>query len=164
MKVLVTRNKLPLSKLICWGFGDPASHLSLEFDGKIVAESNLWGNHIRWAVPFRKANDVVAEIDLPMTLQEEEAVYLNLHEREGRGYDFLTFFYIGWLIIRYKLLGHAIPEQINDQWANADICTEVAKALPASVLEYDNSKAFTRPYAVFTAIARKQKELLDNGA
>ncbi len=153
MKILYTRNGLPLSRLIRWGLDEPVSHMAIEFDDKIIFQSNLFGVHLTFASNFRAKNEVVFEQTLPTTEVEENATYFNvIAKHEGRSWDFSAFFYWAYCVINFKLLKKPYPSVNKLASKRADLCVELARSLPERFSIKGIDLAMVSPYAVFLIV------------
>lgn len=132
MKILWTKNKLPASVGIRWMLEEDSSHIVFVFDDKLAIHSNFMGFQIAWASTIRKHNTVVHELDFPMTLEQEEAVYQSLMNKfDDYGYDWKSFLYFTWRGILKKFLNKPIPTH-SPYNGKGFLCVEVAKEIPWS--------------------------------
>lgn len=134
MKLLFTKNNLPLSKLIRWGLKEPCSHFVIEFDNKIVFHSNLMGTHIQWSETFRKNSEVVCSINYDLPLEQEEAIFQSiLNKADGKGYDFKAFAYFIWRAFLYRVFGCTFPKRNKWEEDGKFLCTGLSVELPLDV-------------------------------
>lgn len=135
MKLIWTKSGLPLSKLIRWGLNEPVSHFGIVFDNGIVFHSNLLGTHIEWYGTFVKHCTIVYQLDFPMSLVEEEAVYQKiLNTYDDRGYDFGGFAFFIWRGLLYRTFSTPFPAKNEWQSASKFLCTELATVLPDNIV------------------------------
>jgi hypothetical protein len=132
MKILFTRNSLPLSRLIRWVLKEPVSHLAIVFDDHLVFHSNLMGVHLEWFNSFKKHHEIVYEVTLfGMTLEQEERTYRAIVDQfDGAPYDFKGLLYFGVRGFLWRLFGTPFPA--HNPWGSrrAFLCTEVIGTLP----------------------------------
>lgn len=158
MTLIWTKSALPLSKLIRWTMNEPVSHFGIVFDNGIVFHSNLLGTHIEWYGSFVKNCDIVHSIEIPLSLEAEEAVYKNLlNTYDDKPYDFGALFYFGYRALLKKFFGVPLPQR--NEWAKADnfLCTEIAGVLPESVMpKLPRDLAITSPYTLYLRITESK--------
>jgi hypothetical protein len=131
MKIVFTASDKILSKVIRWGLDEPCSHVVLVFDNEIAFHSNLSGAHVDWWNGMKNHLRVVDEIDLPMSLEEEESVYQGiLKSAYGHSYDYLGFMFFVFRGLMYKFLKVPFPEDNKWKTSGADLCVEVLQYLP----------------------------------
>ncbi len=157
MKLLFTKNNLPLSRLICWAFGEPCSHFAIAFDNRVVFHSNLKGCNVQWLASFLKCSSVVYTIPLDTTLAQEESVYQKCIAVDGKPYDFGAFFFLCLDVILFKLF--KIPLQKKNLFAsdNSFICVELAECL-SPVLPIPKELASTSPYNLYLQLFKEVYE------
>jgi hypothetical protein len=130
MKLIWTKNKMPLSWLIRWGLDEPVSHFAIVFDDRLVFHSNLIGVHLKWYETFKKSQEIVFSIDIKLPLEQEERVYLDvIGTHDGRPYDYKAFFYFMWRGFLRKFFGNEMPKTSSMNENKAFLCTELAFAL-----------------------------------
>lgn len=154
MKLLFTRNNLPLSALICWGFEEPCSHFAIElYKGQVVFQSNMRGCDFQAAKTFRAHNTIVYEIHIPMSQEEEDVIFDNIvNTMVGNKYDIKALAYFAWRGCLYKFLGLEVPKKNKWQTKNEDICVEAARSLPDSVVPREIKEldlSMKRPYQLY---------------
>jgi hypothetical protein len=155
MKLVFTKNNLPLSLLIRCGLKEPVSHMAYVFDDKLVFHSNLIGVHIDWYDNFKKKNTIVNQIELNQGLQFEEDVYQRaIGMNVGQPYDFIALFYFIFRAFMYRFFNVPMPTKSNTEIKKAFLCTELAYALPKSYTQALLKKdlAITSPHEVYVAI------------
>lgn len=131
MKIIWTRNSLPLSKLIRWGLKEQSSHVAIVFDNKIVFHSNLMGVGIQWYNTFKKQHEVVYEIDYKMSLVDEETIYQSIiNQFDGYRYDYRAFVYFVWRGVLKRFLNKPLPKINPFDNENSFMCIELLKVLP----------------------------------
>lgn len=140
MKVLGTRSDKWGSRLLCWGLGEPVSHVAVELANGFVVHAHLLGGlRIDWARDFRRHNEVVYELmgDGP----ERETVQALLDAHAGSGYDYWAFTYFVWRAVLRKYFGIPLPRE--NKWARRDayLCTEWL-----SVLLYHEERSMLTPF------------------
>lgn len=135
MRILWSKNNLPLSWLIRWGTGEASSHLAIELDDRIIFHSNLAGVHIRFSENFKKENTIVHDLSLDLTADEEEEVYYKaISQKEGKFYDFCGFLYIAYRILIFRFFGDPLPERNPFQKDSAFMCHELITCLPDRIV------------------------------
>jgi hypothetical protein len=135
VKILLTRSNQPLSRMIRWVLQIPGSHLVIVFDNKIAFHSNLLGAHVEWYNTLKRSLEIVHEIEISGTLEQEEDAYQGVINRlDGKPYDYLFLLSIAWRACLKRFFGIPIPEQLLERpdWL---LCTEVFYELPAWVHE-----------------------------
>jgi hypothetical protein len=157
MKLLFTKNNLPLSRLIRWAFGETCSHFAIAFDNRVVFHSNLKGCHVEWLASFLKCSSVVYEIPLNATLDQEESVYQECLKVDGKAYDFGAFLFLCLDVILFKLF--KIPLQNRNLFAspNSFICVELAECLKP-VMKIPENLSATSPYNLYLALYKEAYE------
>lgn len=144
MKIVFTTNNLPGSWLIRWGVSDtlfgtvPVSHVLIEFDNKIVFQSELMGTGIEWASQTKKRHQYLYEVELDFetTLELEEQIYQDVIEEhiEG-GYDYTGILYFSWacLVRKIEMAFGRKPRPFPDRnaWGNPKrfMCMELLEGL-----------------------------------
>lgn len=135
MRLIWTKSNLPLSKMIRWLLDEPVSHFGIVFDNGIVFHSNLLGVHLDWYKHFETTCDIVYNIEMSLSLQEEELIYLNiLNKYTGKPYDFKALFYFAYRALLLKLFNKGLPTKNEWEDSGALLCTELAGVLPSSIL------------------------------
>ncbi len=153
MKVIFTKSSLPLSVVIRGILSEPVSHFGIVFDNGIIFHSNLLGTHIEWYGSFKKHCEIVYEIEYPMTLEQEEAVYQSiLTTYDDHGYDYGALFYFGYRALLFRIFGIALPKK--NEWAQSDkfLCTELVGTLPDYILPLSvktEDLSLTSPYKLY---------------
>ena len=136
MKLLFTKNNLPVSLLIRWGLSEPCSHMAFCFDNKLVIHSNFLGLQINWLDRFMRGNTLVDSVDIELDLETEESVYLALlAQYDGSSYDWLAFFSFILAAFKFKFFNVEMPKVAIISDKKSFICTETAYALPKKYLE-----------------------------
>lgn len=147
MKLLGTRNQGWGSRFMCWGLGEPISHVAIESkDGFVVHAHLLGGLRIDWYTDFRAKNKVVYELENPALGRETFAQLMVKHA--GSGYDYWAFAYFTWRAILRKFFGRPLPR--NNRWArrHAFLCTEWL-----TVLLGQGERSLITPYELIKEIA-----------
>lgn len=155
MKIVFTTNNLPGSWLIRWGVSNsffglvPVSHVLIEFDNKIVFQSELTGTNIEWASQTRKRHKYIyeCELDFPMTLELEERIYQDIiEEHVGGVYDHLAILFIAWhCLVRKTQMAFGRkprPFPARNPWGSARrlMCMELLEALDKKFAEVIDQK------------------------
>jgi hypothetical protein len=134
MRLLWTKNELPLSVAIRKVMNNESSHFAIEFDKHIVFHSNYKGAHPEWSASFFKANELVWVLDLPTTLEIEEQVYqLIVDKFDGMPYDFMYLFKLANIAIKHRVFNEKLPDYVENN-PLANVCTELAQCL-APIIE-----------------------------
>lgn len=155
MKLVFTKNDLPVSKLIRWGLNEPVSHFGIVY-GNLIFHINFLGAHIEYYPTFEKHNEIVFEIESKMPLHEAKALFWEIiASYDGTSYDFTGFLYFGWRGILYRFFHIPLPEK--NKWQNpaAHLCVQLAKHLPEKyfrgISKIPDHEAVS-PYKLFLAI------------
>lgn len=136
MKIVFSKNHLPLSVLIRWLFECDCSHFSMVFDEKLVIHSNLLGVKLAWWGTFQNHNEIVHHIDIDMDIGKEEILYRSIIDKfDGASYDFTAFVYFGFRGLMHKFLGFKMPKVNPWNSKTKFLCTEVIECLPDWVIE-----------------------------
>ena len=155
MKLVFTKNNLPLSWLIRFGLKQPTSHMAFVFDDKLVFHSNLIGVHIDWYDHFKTKNTIVNQIKLNQGLQFEEDIYQKaIGMNVGKSYDFIALFYFIARAFMFRFFSVPMPLKSNVEMKKAFLCTELAYALPNNYTQALKKKdlAITSPHEVYLAL------------
>ena len=162
MKLIWTKNNQPLSIAIRSTLKEPVSHFGIVFDNGIVFHSNLLGTHIEWYGSFIKKCDTVYSIDYTMSLEEEEAVYLNiLNTYDGVGYDYGALFYFAYRGLLYKIANIEFPKTNKFQSSSKLLCTELAGCLPDNIVSANiknEDLSIISPYKLYLKISKNRTE------
>ena len=133
MKLIWTKNNLPLSLLIRAVTGEESSHFAMVFQSAakgLMFQSNLIGTHPKFFYSAKKTFTVVHELDLPLTPEQENELWdIVIQEYDGRGYDFLGALYTGFFVLRERIF--KIPRPAINKWGDPKrfYCNEVYEAL-----------------------------------
>lgn len=113
--VFCTTDK-PLSKLIRWITGEPASHFAMVFDDRLVISASILGVDLRWWSNFRWENRIVScLVPKDLSLDSEEEHYQNMiADVEDEGYDYRGLLYMLLVGVSHKILGTRVPK--NNPW------------------------------------------------
>lgn len=162
IELLFCKTKLPLSRLIAWGTGDPCSHLAIDLGGsEQVLHSDLLGLHMAVRPAFLAAHTIVATFKLwltPAALSVATFKLLNLAASEkGAGYDFGAFSYLGVRLALYKYASIPLPTRNPFGDSHAYLCTEATYLLAQVVAEmtgrvlfpYDTDLGATTPWQLY---------------
>lgn len=149
MKLIWTKGSSILSKAIIWGLDEPVSHFAVVFDDKIVFHSNLLGTHLNWLDTFKKHSEIVYTIEYKMTLEQEEAVYQNMIKYDERPYDFPSFFYFGYCILKKKFFNTPIPRLNKYNKPTEFLCYELAEGLNGIAFHHQIEGLLISPYQLY---------------
>lgn len=134
MKLIWTKSISPLSILIRRGTNSDCSHFALVFKspaGGLTFQSNLLGTHPKYfKTAIKNGMEIVHEIDLPLSIVEEDAVWDEIVDAmDSRGYDYPAFFYLVWRVALWKFLNRPMPAK--NAWARKGAlnCVEVFEAI-----------------------------------
>ena len=161
MKLFWTRSNLPLSRLLCWGLREPSSHFAVGFscsdDGRVgtVFMSDFLGSHIAYFGTFKKSHVIVHEVDVPLSLSEEDAAYNSVVQRfDGRPYDYAYFMEMFGQVALNRLLGVPLPRHIKAPNPHADLCFEVFAHLPQNIVPPSTleKNAFVTPERLYLSL------------
>jgi hypothetical protein len=160
MKLIWTKSASPLSVLIRWALNEPCSHVAIVFDNKLVFHSNLLGLHIEWFNTFKKKVDIVFEKEYSMSLEQEEAIYQKIIDKEdGKYYDFRAFAYFAWRALLRKFFKIPLPSENKWQSVSADMCVEAIRYLDGIILvdlPEDKALAMITPYQLSLILAAQR--------
>lgn len=154
MKIIFTKNHLPLSKFIRWGLNEPVSHMAVVFDDKIVFHSNFKGIHIEWFETFKKSNEIVYEVNFNLTLDKEEEIYQDIiTKNDGKGYDYAALLYLVYKGLMHKMFKTPLPT--DNKWAskNKFFCIELLSLFKQ--IEIDTNIEVSTPYQVYKLLKEK---------
>jgi hypothetical protein len=119
MKIFFSTSGAAVSKLIRWTFKEDVSHCGILFDSKLLFHSSLFGVDLQGIYAFEKKSRIIYSIDIPMSLQAEEAIYQGLLQHyEGKSYDYRAFAYFAWRGFLYRFLGIDFPSR--NAWQRPD--------------------------------------------
>lgn len=157
MKLIWTKNHLPLSVVIRWLFGEPCSHFAVVLDDSIVFHSNLWGVHIEWYPEFKKSVTVVFEEEAEEIGDDVYNALMGryrdlLNRNVGRGYDFGGLLYGFWRAILWRLFKKPIPA--TNAWASSGriMCEELFPLLQLKrQITLPRDIAMMSPYQLYLA-------------
>ena len=133
MKMIWLKSNLPLSVAIRYLLSSDCSHWALVFDtpaGGLIFESNLLGTHPKFYKTELAATTLVHEIDLPLDIVDEDAVWDEVVAKlDNRPYDWGALVYFAWRAILLKFFGRPLPK--TNAWAQpgSDLCVEVFSAV-----------------------------------
>lgn len=132
MKLIWTKNNMPLSKLIRWGLREKSSHFAVVFDNSLVLHSHLSGVRLRWFNTFKEEVDIVYEIDFSgWKLEEEEDVFVRfMNNFEGKPYDWRALLFLIWRGFLFRFFGKEFPNKNRWQKMSDFLCTRIAQILP----------------------------------
>lgn len=130
MKIVFTKNDLPLSKLIRWGLKEPVSHVGLVY-GNIIFHINLLGAHIEYLPTFEKHNEIVFSIDTNMPTHIAKVVFWHIvGAHDGLAYDFSGLLYFIWRGFLWRFFGLPFPEKNALDNPGAALCVKIVEYLP----------------------------------
>lgn len=136
MRILGTKNKYPFSWLIRKITGESISHIVVLFDDLLCFHAKPQGTVTEWFEDFRKKNEIVHNIGLPLGLVSEEQVFFTIIiGRKKRPYDWGAIFFQFYARMRHRLFKKPMPAR--NKWAdpNKDFCLEVLHAVPWDTLK-----------------------------
>lgn len=137
MKLLWTKNDLPLSRLIRFLTDTDCSHFAVHFETLgLILQSNLIGVHLNLFSDFIDESEVVHFIPLTeITAQREASICLEMMEKiAGKSYGFRALIYFGYRSILKKFFKRKLPER--NEWADKRefLCTAIYDQLPDDVI------------------------------
>jgi hypothetical protein len=143
MRILFTKSRYPLSKVILAVTKEPVSHCAISY-GPWVIHSNLRGVHVELCTSFEKTSEIVFSVPVrdnwPATLRA-------LSTSEFRPYDIGALLYLG---LRY--LCPWLPKKNLWQSSGMFLCTEWVTA----VLDGTPDSMIT-PYGLYLRLKEKEK-------
>jgi len=161
MKVVFTRNKWPVSRLICWLSGERMSHVAVVFEDALVFQSNLFGVSVGWWSEFKAAHHVVAVVDYPHLGEEcEKKLYHAVIDRfVGRRYDFGALIYLLWRGLRWKFFKTRLPKENRLGSPGGLLCTELAAVvLEALGVDAPDNVDLMSPERFFRALTQPNQK------
>jgi hypothetical protein len=149
MKLLFTKSKKLGSRLICWGAGEPVSHVAVVL-GSFVIHATGRGVDIDYLPRFLGHYQVILSLVSPVqvdTYQELERAA----SWEGRCYDWWAVTYMAWRALLSKLFGAKWPPEAN-LISRVDFfdCVELA-----STLACDKELGHLTPYMLYQYLQTK---------
>lgn len=132
MRFVGSRSNTIGSKLIQWATGSKSSHVLIVFDDQLVIHSKLMtGVDLEWFTSWKKKNEIVWNIYLPLPLEKQEEIYQHiLNEYDDKDYDYLAFLY--WPIALIKHRFFKVPWPSHNPWGTQQglLCTGLYAKLP----------------------------------
>lgn len=122
MKILWTRSKLPLSKLICNVTQEPVSHCAISYHG-IVIHADFLGVRLSEEAIFRSSHEVVFEKEVEGEDNEKKILEL-LNKYQGHFYDFGALLFLGFSLLLRHYCKIPLPKSNLWQSSGMFICTE----------------------------------------
>lgn len=157
ISIVWTKSDLPISRLIRFLARESVSHMAIVIDNKIVFHSNFYGAHLKWLTSFLKRSEVVYELSLDLTFDEEERIYQRLiHQFDEQPYDWGAIAYWFYAMLRHRITGWALPK--SNPWGSdrGFLCVELAECLDVLGLDLSDLDMVTPEALYFTL-----KEALD---
>jgi hypothetical protein len=126
MKIVFTKNNMPLSWLIRCVTREDCSHMAIVFDDLFVVQSNLFGVGMETSKQFFKVQKTVHTYELPLLLSKEDDVWKDLIKLVGGAqYDFKAVILDGVAVTLKRFFGI----ELNPKRWHADnkyLCYELA--------------------------------------
>lgn len=158
--LLFTKNSSFLSKEIRWLTNTPVSHFAIAFDKALLFQSNLLGVQINSLYSFLKHSEVVFQIPLETTNDEDNKIYDDIVKiYDDKEYDFKAFKYFGYRLFLYKLFKTPLPSENPYNDDRKYLCTELGEIIPERFAPRPPSLSITLPYDLY--IRYKHLELTD---
>lgn len=133
MKLIWTKSKLPLSVLIRNFLGSDCSHFAIVFESRgsgLMFESNLLGTHPRFYKTALKHMEVVHELDIILTIEQENDIWDEIVEKfDGRKYNYKGFLYFCYRAILKKLFKMPLPDKNIFSQPGTYLCDQIFEAL-----------------------------------
>jgi hypothetical protein len=123
--------------------------------GGIMFESNLLGTHPKFYRTAQKHMTVVHEIDLPISVGQEDAIWDKVVDQyDDRGYDYGAFMYFCWRSFLRKLF--RIPLPMTNPWSKGDhyLCDELYRAVESVARSVDVDLSITPPHQLYELLIR----------
>lgn len=98
-----------------------------------------------------KKNELVYKINLPLSLNEEEKIYLKIPQYDEKWYDIGALIYFMWQGLLYKLFQRPIAKTNMFGHTDQFLCTEIANIIDPTLQNLD----ITRPYNVYLYFKEK---------
>ncbi len=155
MKLVWTKSRLVFSQIIRGQLGQDCSHFALVFNspaGGLMFQSNLLGAHTTFFKSALKSMTVVHSLDLPLSTEEENAVWDEAVDLfDGQPYDWGAFFYFCWRVILKKVFRRPIPKK--NAWArdNQNLCVELFNIVKkyTSLKDVEIDTPMTAPHELY---------------
>lgn len=165
MRVLFTKNRWPLSRLIRLVTKEDCSHVAFVFDEKLVIEATVFGVGTTWLPTFEKQNQIIHGIEYTLRLEKEEAVYRAvLDSIHGKRYDWGLIFGSLWgltLSRVFKLPRLAInPTESQTKYACIEVISEIALRLPAGIIQSGLTReavTMMTPHELYESLTYKRR-------
>jgi len=163
MKLIWTKSRMPLSKMIRWAFSIECSHFAIVFEspgGGLMFESNLFGTHPTFYRNSLKNHELVHSIDIPLSVKKEDAVWdIVVNLLDGKTYDFRAFVYEAWRALLFKLFKIPIPEKNVFEKPDSYLCVEIYDAIMHEIgLPISIDTGMINPHQLYDLIFEKIKE------
>ena len=133
MKLIFTKSKLPLSVLIRSFLNSDCSHFAIVFDVRgagLMFESNLLGTHPRFYKTALKHMEVVHELNLSLSLEQENDVWDEIVEKfDGRKYNYKGFAYFCYRAVLKKVFNKPLPPKNIFSQCGTYLCDQIFLAL-----------------------------------
>lgn len=172
MKLLFVQSNKLGSRLIRWGLNSDCSHFALCFDEGsadkepdtgIVFHSYGKGTQLGWLRSFLQHVTVVhcLELRVPLTLEEEEAVYKAILSTEAdRYYDYPALLWFSWRVLLWKVLRLKVEGVNRWQTTSNRLCTgiipAVQRALQLGPVTLESTQLMS-PHAIFESLKGHSK-------
>jgi hypothetical protein len=174
MKLVFTKSKLPLSVLIRKVLSEPVSHFAIVFEPDLLLfQSNLLGTNLNFYPRFTDHCTVVYVINIPMSQQIEDKVYMTAMEKYAdQGYGFKELFYFTWRAVLHSYFGRPWPKKNIMDESNDYLCVGLAQALDCDgvplwvrqVIQGISDLEMTTPYALYNLLLDAQKKVTIDAA
>lgn len=163
MNLIWTKSSSLLSKFIRWGFKQDCSHFAIVFNspaGGLLFEANLIGTHPKFLkTALAHGMEVVHQIKLPLTVEEEDAVWDEVVDRlDSKEYDYKAFLFFVISGVLWKLFGIPMPKK--NLWAinHSYLCVEVFHAVKKHTVlkDIDIDISMTTPHELYSLLSSQE--------
>ena len=145
MKLLFTRRKK--LDIICWGLGEPVSHVGILLANGKVLHSDIRGTRVEHIKDFLKNRELVYDLEF---IGDESNTNNIVCRVRNTVYDFLSFSYFTWRAFLRKLFKIPFPKHNRFDVPGVFLCVELAVAF----IGEDTSTMLT-PFDLYCELCHK---------
>jgi hypothetical protein len=146
--VYAVKSDAPGSRFICWGLGEPASHLAIGV-GEWVFHSIMEGVTRVDRKSFWDTHHFVAQAPLMSRIDWESRIDERLRGVVGMPYDQPAFSYFAWCAFRRKFFGEPLPKKNPLDQGKEFLCVELLKTFDDVYSEVTGKKPAMAPDKAF---------------
>jgi hypothetical protein len=167
MRLIWTKNYLPLSVAIRGITGEDCSHFAFVFESQarsLVFQSNLLGTNVEFYSKLNKAFgfSLVHQVEIKLSDKEEDAVWdVIVNKYSDVGYNFLGAIYLGWRYLLKRIF--RLPLTAKNKWTQpgtmfCDQVYQVLNQISSSKLPYINVMGgMDTPFVVWERVSGARK-------